>query len=179
MAKQKTLTQHILEYLGETSLELLKIGADLVVNPHSFIRENEYQFRYSARWRSSQLNNFKYSKCFKKTSEGQYVLTSYGRTKALRYRVLQKQEKKWDGKYRAIAFDILEERRHDRDILRRELRILGCIELQKSFWITPYDIIEELLCLLKLWNIEMRGDVRVLIIQNIYDDKDLRKIFGL
>lgn len=178
--KQRSFKQDILKYLAETNKDLLDLSVDILVNPESLFYERHYQKRYSARQRAVQLYSFKHSKYFQRKSakSREYVLTSYGRAFALRHKALQKQKKRWDGKYRAVGFDITEKRRRQRAFLRRELKLLGCVELHQSFWITPADILEELLCLLKLWNIEMQGDVRVFVIQKIYEDKDLKKRFG-
>lgn len=50
------------------------------------------------------------------------------------------QNKKWDGKWRVVIFDIKEEEKKTRDILRLKLRQLGFGMLQKSVWITPHDL---------------------------------------
>lgn len=46
--------------------------------------------------------------------------------------------KKMDGYHRVIIFDIPEDQRKARDILRRKLREFECRQLQKSVYITPY-----------------------------------------
>lgn len=47
---------------------------------------------------------------------------------------------KWDGKLRAITFDIPESRKAVRLFLRRFLKELDCYCFQKSVWITSHDI---------------------------------------
>src|SRR3989344_7150077 len=44
---------------------------------------------------------------------------------------------KWDGLWRLVVFDISEENRKLRDLLRRKLRSLGFAMFQKSVWVTP------------------------------------------
>lgn len=59
----------------------------------------------------------------------------------------------WDGFWRIIAFDIEEKRKKTRDLFRSKLYQLECMPIQKSVWITPYDIsadLEELLDILDL-----------------------------
>ena len=46
--------------------------------------------------------------------------------------------KKTDGSSRLIIFDIPEQRRDARDMLRRKLKEFECRQLQKSVYITPY-----------------------------------------
>jgi DNA-binding transcriptional regulator PaaX len=48
--------------------------------------------------------------------------------------------KKWDGKYRLIIFDIPEEKRTIRDLLRSKLKEFGCVGWQKSVWVTKEDV---------------------------------------
>ncbi len=46
---------------------------------------------------------------------------------------------KWDGKWRAVIFDIKEVSHSTRTVLRNKLRELGFGMLQESVWITPHD----------------------------------------
>lgn len=91
----------------------------------------------------------------------------------------KKKTKQWDGIWRAIIFDVPESERRHRNFLRRELKWMGFRELQHSIWITPYNVEKELLCLLKLWHRDFKGDIRFLNIQKITNDADFRKIFRL
>lgn len=45
----------------------------------------------------------------------------------------------WDGKIYLVTYDISEEQKTDRDILRRYLRKIGCGMFQRSVWLTPYN----------------------------------------
>ncbi len=178
---KKPLSNLIIEHFSEHGKDLLDLGIDLVVNPSRFYSMRNVIEGRSSRYRNSQLYNLKRNKSFRENPKkaGEMILTSHGRVMALRHRIQKKTVKQWDGKWRAIAFDIIEKHRGKRNMLRRQLRLLGCIELQKSFWITPHNILEELLCLLRIWEIEMQGDVRVFVIQKIYKDNDLKKFFDL
>jgi phenylacetic acid degradation operon negative regulatory protein len=49
---------------------------------------------------------------------------------------------KWDGRWRILIFDVPENQRQKRDMLRAKLTDLGFHQLQKSVWITPYPIPE-------------------------------------
>lgn len=50
----------------------------------------------------------------------------------------------WDGKWRVVMFDIKEKKRYHRDFIRKFLLDLGFGMLQKSIYITPFPVIEEL-----------------------------------
>lgn len=81
-----------------------------------------------------------------------------GRGEKATYRITSKGEKRlreqiernlleqevWDGKWRMVVFDIEEEQRRDRDRFRRFIKSLGFGQLQKSIWITPLAVREEL-----------------------------------
>ena len=72
--------------------------------------------------------------------EKKLSLTIKGETKLEKGRLLVELEnKKWDGKWRVVSFDILEKRRRARDQLRMELIELGFKKMQNSVWVTPYD----------------------------------------
>ncbi len=53
-------------------------------------------------------------------------------------------EKKWDGYWRIVIFDIEEKNRLIRNLLRRKLRELGFGMWQKSVYITPHPVTEEI-----------------------------------
>lgn len=60
----------------------------------------------------------------------------------------------WDGLWRVVIYDIPEKQNLLRDRLRRELRRLGYKFMQKSVWLTPWPVEEELETFLKrehLW----------------------------
>ena len=173
----------ILRYLGETIPELLDLGVRALIDPKQVAYEALLGEGFARKTMLNRISYLQRSKYFKKT-KGQdlYELTSEGRVAVIRIKILdklQQVETRWDGLYRAIGFDIVEERRRDRALLRQELRVLGLIELQHSLWVTPIDITQELLALLKLWQVELAGDVRVLLIKEIHDDKDIRKRFRI
>ena len=62
-------------------------------------------------------------------------LTEEGREKAVLARIML-EEKKWDGKWRFVIFDIPEKRRLARDLLRIKLKAWGFKPWQQSVWVT-------------------------------------------
>jgi hypothetical protein len=54
-------------------------------------------------------------------------------------------QKKWDGKWRFVLFDIPVEYSKARDALRWRLRALGFFQYQKSVWVYPYPCKDEIL----------------------------------
>ncbi len=116
----------------------------------------------------------------KEKDKKRIYLTNKGHLEIIKYKIKLKREKtKWDEKWRAISWDVPERSRKDRDYLRRKLSWLGFKELQKSFWIFPYNIEGEVRELIDLYKKELSGDVRLLLIEKIENDSDLKKYFNL
>ena len=107
-------------------------------------------------------------------------LNTKGRIKIIKDIIKEKNKtKKWNNKWIAVIFDVPEINRRERNFLRRELKWIGFKELQHSIWIFPFDIKKELLTLLVLWKNDFCGDIRILMINEIIEDKDFRKNFDL
>ncbi|MDP1710522.1 MAG: CRISPR-associated endonuclease Cas2 [candidate division WWE3 bacterium] len=70
---------------------------------------------------------------------GELAITEVG-IKRLRATIPFYDEKRtWDGKLYLITFDIPEEKKQHREVLRKYLKKIGCGMLQLSVWITPHD----------------------------------------
>lgn len=87
-----------------------------------------------------------------------------------------KKQKKWDGKWRLVIFDIPEERKKIRDSFRSHLKRLGFVEFQKSVFAFPYPCEDEIAILINFHR--LNGNVRYMDSQLSYD-ADLRKAFLL
>jgi CRISPR/Cas system-associated endoribonuclease Cas2 len=83
----------------------------------------------------------------------------------------------WDGKWRVVLFDILEERRKMRRRLREQLVHIGFRKLQNSVWIYPYEC-EEILALLKV-DLKFGRDVLYFVTDKMEGDEYLRRMFSL
>ena len=91
--------------------------------------------------------------------------------------LLEPSNKKWDGKWRVVIFDIKESERATRDRLRERLTDIGFIKIQNSVWIFPYDC-EEFIFLLKT-DFELGRNVLFMTVDKLENDKWVRKTFGL
>ncbi|MDO8515479.1 MAG: PaaX family transcriptional regulator C-terminal domain-containing protein [bacterium] len=68
-------------------------------------------------------------------------LTTRGKNKIIRdFPLLFLANKKWDGKWRVVIYDIAEVSKNIRENLRRKLHELGFGMIQESVWISPHDI---------------------------------------
>ena len=78
-----------------------------------------------------------------KQNEG-IILTKKGTEKVLKAKLRMKnKQKRSDGKWQMIIFDIPEKKRYLRSLLREKLLLLEYKILQKSIWICPYDVSKE------------------------------------
>jgi len=69
-----------------------------------------------------------------------FRITQKGRQQLIKnYPAIKMREKKWDGFWRVVVFDVPEEKRKERDALRLQLKKLGFGRLQDSTYLSPYD----------------------------------------
>ncbi len=83
--------------------------------------------------------------------------------------------KKWDQLWRVVMFDIPEETRQFRDILRDHLKQVGFRELHHSVFVFPYPCEKELAALVNLYGAEKY--VRILTVKTIDNEPLVRKLF--
>lgn len=183
--RKDSIPKKILLAIGEKSKELLEIGYEIIFDYPSLVRGfslyRDDHLHPPMFYRGiSNLEKNGYLKIKKIYNKKKLYLTSKGRVEIIKNILKQKKEKKlkWDGKWRAIIFDVPEASRKDRDFLRRELNWIGFKELQKSVWVYPHEAEKELKTLLELWKVDFAGDIRFLTVEEM-DDKDLREYFNL
>lgn len=107
-------------------------------------------------------------------------ITKNGLTKALGYKLDEMElikPKKWDGRWRAVIFDIPEKYRRLRDVFRMRLRQMGLYLLQESVYVSPYPCFDEVEFLRELYNVSFRA--KYLLVERIEDDEKLRRHFSL
>src|SRR3989344_5001447 len=113
--------------------------------------------------------------------EGKFLcLTSKGKTKLRQLELMDYQIKKprrWDGKWRALIFDIPEKRKPLREKVRTTLIAIGFARLQDSVWIYPYDC-EDLISLLKA-DFKIGRDLLYMVVESLEYDQPIRSRFGL
>jgi len=114
---------------------------------------------------------------FIKGSGRNYLLTSQGRRYAneLVSRCRNQPAGKWDGKWRFLIFDVPENRKRDRDTLRRLLQVHNFRKLQASVWVTPYDIPADLHE--KIWAKRLKYHIFYLLVSKVDYDRPLQELF--
>ena len=118
----------------------------------------------------------------KRSSDGKVrlVLTKEGKRQARSLdlygkSIRLKKPKRWDGKWRVVIFDIPEESRIFRNILRQHLYELDFYQLQKSVFVSPYPYEKPLLELVNLYGAE--SHVRIMTVSWIDNGDKLKKRF--
>ena len=108
------------------------------------------------------------------------ILTEKGKLKALEGKIDELEieiPRNWDKLWRIVIFDIPEKKKRARDALRRKLKELGFLELQKSVFIFPYECKDEIEFIVEVF--EIRRYVRYLIVKEITNEEELLLKFKL
>ncbi len=166
---------------------ILKIVATSALITVAMIAPNALQLLKISDRRKQQQSNYKlnnslYSllknghiKFVENKSGKKYLsLTPRGRLEFLKYQKVSFMKPKiWDKHWRVVIFDIPEQKRRLRDIVRFHLKKIGFIQLQKSVWVFPYDC-EEIILLLKT-NFKFGKEVLYMKVQLIENDRAIRQ----
>ncbi len=114
----------------------------------------------------------------KRSGVAYFHLSPKGDRRASQYHLetmkIQKQ-KKWDGFWRIILFDIPEKQKQARRALNFSLKKLGCIQYQKSVFLTPFPCEKEIRFATKCFTVQKH--VQIITASAIDDAKKYQKIF--
>lgn len=186
----------ILKSIKRTARGLVSVGSFSIDLLDGFDMTSVYQKFYGTyyankedqRIREEAINKHRLKEAIKRLQSMDYIeinnarkkayLTEKGLLEFIKFRIHDRKSV-WDGKWRMVIFDIPEEKRAQRDFLRRQLKWLGFKELQKSVWIFPYDIKRDFEEALTILGIDIYGDIRFVIVEKIENDKDLKDYFNL
>jgi len=89
----------------------------------------------------------------------------------------KKKEKKWNGKWFLVFFDVPEIQRNKRDYLRKLLVRLGFYQYQKSVYLFPYECEKEVTLIKKI--VEGAKYMKYIIAEKIEDEVNAKKYFRL
>jgi len=149
----KFSTKAILEFLAMGGILTAAIVAPNAVQAFRFLlKDKNYvswkKFNQSAA--RQYVRRLEKRRLIKRKIKGKRAvinLTKKGKAELLKYgidKIKLKNEKKWDGKWRVIIFDIPELKKQARDALRAKFKNLGMLQLQKSVFIYPVDCRKEI-----------------------------------
>ena len=85
--------------------------------------------------------------------EEDLTLTKEGRERLENLIPVYFKKRKWDGNWYLVSYDIPENKRRYRDILRENLKRLGLGEMHASLWISPFNFLEDIEKIVKNYNL--------------------------
>lgn len=106
--------------------------------------------------------------------KGKPVILGYSLKKILEFK---RKEKRWDGRWFIVFFDVPELERNKRNYLREFLLKIGFRPYQKSVYIFPYECEEEVRLIKKI--VEGAKYIRYVVAEKIEDEIKFRRIFKL
>ena len=83
--------------------------------------------------------------------------------------------KKWDRKWRIVIYDIADDKKNEREFIRRKLVELGFLKIQESVWVYPFDCLNEISFLKGLFFLSPY--VQYIVAERIETEIDLIKEF--
>lgn len=118
----------------------------------------------------------------KDNKDGTYtlVLSQEGKQYALRYNldtIKIKKQPTWDGKWRMVMFDVPENLKQIRELLRMHFKNMGFREFQKSVFLHPYPCKEEVEYVMEFYS--ARRYVRFILATEIDNALEFKKHFNL
>lgn len=113
------------------------------------------------------------------SKSGKYQITEKGRVKLERLNLRGSiKNKKWDGWWRMVIFDISENKKKFREALRWKLNKFGFYPLQKSVFVFPYDCEKEIEDLADFF--EADDDIEYIIVKSLgKKEEKIKKCFNL
>lgn len=136
--------------------------------------------KYRLKERLKKLEARNWIKISEENDQIKIELVEEGIKKAYYYQLEDlkiKKTEKWDGLWRVVIFDIPEEKKLARDVLRNKLKELGFIQLQKSVFVLPYPCKKEIDIMRKTYGIWPH--VTYMLVQEIDSPDKLLNKFNL
>lgn len=178
--RKRDIQRAVLATIAIPGIIALGVVAGNAIQLLDYLPKEKYNLRFQAKSAAGRLVARGYASWVGKDGKKFLRITPKGR-KALAFEQskveLKNQKKKWDGRWRMVAFDIPERRRAVRLRLRTVMREIGFVRLQDSVWVYPYDC-EDFVALLKA-ELKIGKDVLYAIADTIEHDKGFRRQFTL
>ena len=170
--------------LALASLPVLVVGAGAIGNVVQVFKMFKGSRKYSESQIRSAINSVKRQKLIEYIvdRDGKTIvkITTKGKTRlrAFDIELIEiKTQKKWDGKWRLVMFDIPMRFTKGREALRYHLKKLNFFQFQKSAWIYPYPCEDEIIFIADFFGVGKY--VEVLSVESILRDEKIKKHFHL
>lgn len=131
MGKRSRVTNLLLATL-EKAIDSGILLYDFAYYTHHYVYGEPNLDRYQLYHIVHRLKEKGWVQTYKKEGKIIVKLTGRGRNQLAIENALK--QKKWDGQFRIVIFDIPEKHRKVRDVLRRRLKEWGFVSWQKSIW---------------------------------------------
>lgn len=181
IVKRTKIQDVILQSLYGTAAVALALAAPNAVQLLKHVDPNMARKRHPERRMSQAVSRLVSRGLVARNASNRLVLTEKGKKYAElmdhKGRLQFGKERKWDGRWRIVIFDIWERRREARARLRSRLQTIGFIKVQNSVWAYPYEC-EELIAFAKT-ELKLGKGLLYLIAEGIEGDGELRERFGL
>ena len=175
--EKTSLAQDILEGLLQLGEDVLFALPRPLETKHAWTRRLMHTDPDSYRHALRRLKKQGYVQIVSKQGKKFIHLTSSGELELLMKKVGVQANGVWDKKWRIIMFDIPERSKEKRTLLRWLLKRNNFFKLQASVYITPYALNREAVSFLNKSG--LTEFIRILRVDEIDDDRHLRKKFGL
>ena len=152
---------------GKYLLKLLAVGGvctTALVAPNVFVVYGEVKKRKGFFHQKGTQKNLYYLKRqgyvkYTRQKKDEYLIeiTERGMNEVLRegFKKLHiRKGQRWDGKWRIVMFDIPERYKWGREGFRRRLEEIGCRQLQKSVFVTPYRCKKEVVLISEIYGVK-------------------------
>lgn len=143
------------KYSGYGRLNRKRYSGDDDEPPSDWLRPPEYDNRnfHQAIWRAKRLHYLE--KITSGNGVPELVLTAAGKKKILkRFPLLKLARRPWKGWWLVVTFDIPESDKKSRESIRHQLVNIGFVQWQKSVYVSPHDIADDLAKLLRDNNLQ-------------------------
>lgn len=110
----------------------------------------------------------------------QIIITGAGKTKILEFSLSELEipkQKHWDKKWRAVIYDIPNNKKRLQKLMRETLRNLGFIQIQESVYINPYPCYKEIEFLRTHYH--LTEYIKYLLVEKLEDDSAYKDYFGI
>ncbi len=124
-----------------------------------------------------KMNRSGYLKIIERNNKRFLKITNKGQLEKLLQKAGLDKSQRWDGKWRVLTFDIPENFHHLRDHFRWLLKKNNFKKLQASVFVSPYPLNRDAIRYLK--ETKLINFIRVMKVEEMDNDKDLRKMFCL
>lgn len=154
--KKKESLKRRLFYLAASFLsEAVDEMIDIAVNPYDISGYRKLHRQRAANIAYQLKKTGDIEKVVEENGEVYFRFTDKGKTRLIKeIPLLRFRKKPWDGKWRQVVFDIPEEIKVKREQLRDKLLSLGFGMLQRSVYIAPFDLSEQMSDFLEKQNLE-------------------------